>query len=739
MATNFLIGRGELLTHQVPPPRRKPSERSVYTLNEARQSLVPQFTQAMEVFDRTPAAALPKDIAVGKVLINPSFIARSYFPSSLLKEAGLEAVGSRTVHVTPKRWARQGMPEKVPTTELFVAGRRKSFRSLPELARSLGDDEQAALDLTHIEAFSATDPEEKVKAVVRGHKDAVYEVGVHLLSDDVDSEEVQSAFAKFAEQAGVELMDKLGFIVGNLWFLPVRGSRDGIHQLSEFSLVRVIRPMPALRSMRPMPAPSGSVKITCSLPTAQPLSSQPRVAILDGGLPDHHPIGPWMRNYELMDPDANDHADGPEHGLAVTSAFLFGPIEPNGSAGRPYSYVDHLRVVDEGINQEHPAQLYRTLGLIDEVLLSRQYEFINLSLGPDEIVDDGDPHGWTSLIDERLSNGRTFVTVAVGNNGNEDAELQLNRVQVPGDCVNVVAVGATDSTKEDWERAPYSAVGPGRSPGFVKPDLMAFGGSAGEYFHALTPGRRPSLSPQLGTSFAAPNLLRSAVGIRAILGNDLSVLAIKALLVHSATQNDLPQAEVGWGCVADKLASVITCGDGVARVVYQGELRPGKYLRAPLPVPKEGLTGKVKVKATFCYSTPTDPHHSGAYTRSGLEVVFRPNDGRRKDGKANAEPRSFLNLQKFASEQERRSDSGKWETVLHAEQSMLGKSLRDPVFDIHYIARQDAGPTSRARPIAYALVVTLEAPKHADLFSTILAEYTSLVSIQPEIALPITV
>lgn len=738
MATNFLIGRGELLTQQVPPPKRKPSDRSLYSLDEARQILVPQFRNAIEIFEVTPSAALPKDIAVAKIVINPSFIARAYFPSCFLKEAGLEAVGSRTVQIVPKRWARQGLPERVPTTELFVAGRLKNFRSLPDYVRSLGAEEQAAIDLTHIEEFAANDPAEKIKSLVRGSKKAVYEVGVHLVADESESDEIQGAFARFAENANVELMDKLGFIVGNLWFLPVRGDQVGMAQLSQFSLVRVVRPMPALRSMRPMPTPSGSVKIGCTLPAAQPLSSQPRVAILDGGLPDHHSIGPWLRNYELMDPTANDHGDGPDHGLAVTSAFLFGPIPPQGTASRPYSYVDHLRVVDEEIDQEHPAQLYRTLGLIDEVLLSRQYEFINLSLGPDETVDDGDPHGWTSLIDERLSNGRTFVTVAAGNNGNEDAELQLNRVQVPSDCVNVVAVGASNTLRTNWARAPYSAVGPGRSPGFIKPDLVTFGGSTEEYFHALTPGRQPSLSPQLGTSFAAPYLLRSAVGIRAILGNDLSVLAIKALMVHSASQNNNPQEEVGWGRVSNNLMDVITCGDGVARVVYQGELRPGKYLRASLPLPKNGLTGMVKLKATFCYSTPTDPHHSGAYTRSGLEVVFRPNDGRREDGKANADSKSFLTLQKYASEQERRSDAGKWETVLHAEKSLRATSLRDPVFDIHYIARQDAGPTNRAKPITYALVVTIEAPKHKDLFSTILADYSTLVAIQPEVSLPIT-
>jgi hypothetical protein len=77
---------------------------------------------------------------------------------------------------------------------------------------------------------------------------------------------------------------------------------------------------------------------------------------------------------------------------------------------------------------------------------------------------------------------------------------------------------------------------------------------------------------------------------------------------------------------------------------------------------------------------------------------------------------------------------------LHAETSrMRGATLKNPVFDIHYNARQDAGPTGRARPIAYALVVTIEAPKHTDLFSTILAEYKTLIAIEPEIALPLRV
>ena len=116
---------------------------------------------------------------------------------------------------------------------------------------------------------------------------------------------------------------------------------------------------------------------------------------------------------------------------------------------------------------------------------------------------------------------------------------------------------------------------------------MAFGGNpAAKYFHVLAPNVKPVLTPQLGTSFAAPYLLRSAVGVRAILGGDLTPLAIKALLVHAADPGEHDPVEVGWGKIPEDTLDIITCPDGVARVVYRA-LKPSKYLRASLPLPKD--------------------------------------------------------------------------------------------------------------------------------------------------------
>lgn len=108
----------------------------------------------------------------------------------------------------------------------------------------------------------------------------------------------------------------------------------------------------------------------------------------------------------------------------------------------------------------------------------------------------------------------------------------------------------------------------------IKPDLTAFGGDIDGYFHVIAEGSSPVITPQMGTSFSAPYALRSAVGIRSIMGQELSPLAIKALLVHAANTNGHHVTEVGWGKIPENLNDIITSPDGVARIVYQESLSP---------------------------------------------------------------------------------------------------------------------------------------------------------------------
>ncbi|WP_338125545.1 hypothetical protein [Pseudomonas proteolytica] len=77
-----------------------------------------------------------------------------------------------------------------------------------------------------------------------------------------------------------------------------------------------------------------------------------------------------------------------------------------------------------------------------------------------------------------------MATVAVGNDGDITG---ADRIQPPGDMVNALAVGSADTSGKKWKRASYSCIGPGRSPGYVKPDGVAFGGSDTETFKVFNP------------------------------------------------------------------------------------------------------------------------------------------------------------------------------------------------------------------------------------------------------------
>lgn len=512
--TNFLIGRGELLTHDIPGPRRRVDKAEVYTLAESKKRLVPQIENAIEEFDSLPRTACPNDYAVAKITMNPSYIARSYFPSAMLKNTGLESIGSKTVKIKPVSWKKKADVTEYPTTQIFIAGKRTSFHGLSTWIDHLQEEADEAIDFARVEQFEPFLPVERLVNV--GEENGSYfEVGVHLLVDD-GRDLIQQQFVKYATSLSFKVHAELAFTAGTLWFLPVEGDFSAIEKLAKFTFVRVIRPVPQLRGIRPIRR-AGGPAAQCNLPIEAPLSSDIRVAILDGGLPTEHPISPWLRSYRKLDDHAEDDPDGLEHGLAVSSAFLFGPINSKAEIPRPYAYVDNLRVLDNKTCKEDPLELYRTLGFIEEVLLSRQYQFLNLSLGPDLPIEDTEVHAWTSVIDDLLSDGETLMTVAVGNNGEMDQESGNARIQVPSDCVNAIAVGAADSTNDtEWKRASYSAIGPGRSPGVMKPDILAFGGETTEYFHVLSKGKKPVISPQRGTSFAAPYALRSAVGVRAI-------------------------------------------------------------------------------------------------------------------------------------------------------------------------------------------------------------------------------
>ena len=64
-----------------------------YTFAQARSRVLPMVRNTVRALDALPEAACPHDEAIGALTLNPEYIAKSYFPTDLLRAVGLRLVG----------------------------------------------------------------------------------------------------------------------------------------------------------------------------------------------------------------------------------------------------------------------------------------------------------------------------------------------------------------------------------------------------------------------------------------------------------------------------------------------------------------------------------------------------------------------------------------------------------------------------------------------------------------------
>lgn len=687
------------------------------------------------------------------VTLHPSYLAKSYYPSLFIDALGLRHVGSRAVHLVPEKiTGAQGKPgadlRPFPAPQLFLAGSRDLLDDFASSADGWAPSDSAVQD--QFRQIERIDPlgADRLKPIPDGEQrhEVPLEIVLHASAGNHD-EYVRQGFSDYVRSLGLDLDLARARHTGGLCFLPLRAPLDLLPQITEFTFLRAVRRMPRVVPLDPFLR--GVVPgFRVDLPTEEPVAPELRVAVMDGGLPADHPLGQWVTELEAPGVGA-PIAAYQRHGLAVTSAFLFGPLQPGTQPDRPYTNVDHWRVL--GVDTAHDDfELYSVLSRIEDILQSRRYDFVNISLGPDLAMEDDDVNSWTSTLDLLLAEGETVATVACGNNGERDTALGLNRVQPPSDGVNMIAVGAADRPDTSWERAPYSAVGPGRSPGYVKPDVVAFGGSPAAPFLVLIPGASPTGNGDMGTSFASPLAMRSGVAVRAQFKEELWAPTIKALLVHHASNpSNHSRNEIGWGMLSHHLGDLVLCQDGEAHIIYQRQMPLTGAVRMYLPVP-EGLPGNVDIDATFCFYSDIDPEDSLNYTRGGLEIQFRPDTLKtgkpyEKDGRliVPTTPPSdtfFGSADYYSTEVERRQDAQKWETVLRASKTKRASSLRFPAFDVSYIGREHGHLGGRASHVKFALVLTIRNRNTRDLYDRILTTYrTRLTPLQPRTRLPLRI
>ncbi|WP_188066452.1 S8 family peptidase [Brevibacillus brevis] len=739
---NFLLGNGTRLTEKVKINGGGGSKTPPYDFITARSQMTEWIKEATNHFSLLPAPACPFDQVTAVLTIHPRYISKSDYPKELINEIGLKAVGGRSRKIKPKSWGVEKHPEEALTDEIFVMGTRDNLNNLYRLLPSWTEEHAGSSQLTQIELFNAYLPAEKLKSLPEHNDEILMEVVLHGCSD----KDIIGIFEDYVlKYVGKPILERLTY-VKDLAFIPVYTSLRHTQALANFSYLRVARPMPKIRTTSPELEHSNSFSVT--IPEIKVIEPSFKAAIFDGGIPKDSPIMNWVN---LIEPEdiASPLPEHQEHGLSVTSAFLFGPINEK-ELLTPLCEVDHIRVLDEntGLSElECYDVLERITKVLDEKIQKEEpYQYVNISVGPDIPIDDNEITLWTAKLDKRFSKGKTLSTIAAGNNGKYDSMSGLNRIQPPSDAVNVLTVGACDSESEIfWQRAEYSSIGPGRCPGIIKPDGVIFGGSDQFPFMVVAPTKEISTIGKQGTSLAAPYALRTAVAVNAQLGSDFNLLTTRALMIHRAEQDNNSKIEVGWGRFESDYSRLITCDDDEVLVVYKGELPVKEHLRAQIPLPDGELFGDIYITATLVISPEVEPDFPNLYTRGGLEVVFRPDIGvykTYKDGKESTTPssKSFFNPSNIygKSEYELRDEDYKWEPCIKATRKIASTALNNPCFDIYYHNRITGETDKSPKPIDYALVVSVKAPEMRDFYARVIRAYQNiLVPVQPKIKIQI--
>jgi len=729
----FLIGSGEKLTEQaryITGP--KPAKQPPYTIGEASKRLGPKVRRTARSVNALSSEAKPNGEAMALVTLHPEFLAKTAFPGALFAGVGLRAVGSRVRRISPEKWTpkHKKSPDEAETIELYMAGTPESFERWSQSLDLETEIFHGAEELARIEdvrPLESLDNTTRIRLPDEPGQVVLLEAAIHVPDHDVRT--VISAFKNYAAMVGAKVFSEVGIVVPGLAFAPVQVAREHVAKLAEFSFLRSLRPAAKLRTM-PAPKTTRSMGAPFTLPDLSPLNPSIRVAVLDGGMPDDHNL-PFVTHH-ITPGLTQPHRVYTDHGLAVTGALMWGSLHDGYS--RPYASIDHFRVLDAEDYHLRDIHAYRVLKRVKDVIETSSHDIFNLSLGPDVSLEDDDVHAWTSTLDALAADGSRLIIAAAGNNGTHPAPLC--RIQVPGDGVNCLCVGAADHPGDGWRRAEYSAKGPGRRPGVTKPDVVAFGGGDNVLFRVVRRrGSGHTLEDETGTSFSAPLVTRAATALRSLFSSNLRPLTLKCLLIHSADPAGHSASDVGWGRIAQE-SELPVCPPNTARVIYQGELPPKQVLRAKIPIPK-GLTGRIEVTATICYATEVRASDPLNYTNSGVEIAYRPNSKKHALNKETGKPStyaqtsSFFKQSEYATEEEKRARDRKWETVLHATKTVATEKLHEPVFDLHFIPRIGAMDNASAEKIRYAMVISVRAPKHADIYDRVLAEFPQLQALAP--------
>ncbi|MCK5832764.1 S8 family serine peptidase [bacterium] len=266
--------------------------------------------------------------------------------------------------------------------------------------------------------------------------------------------------------------------------------------------------------------------------------------------------------YDFIDDDSivsfepGDPSPSESHGTMTWS--VIGGYYPGDLIGTAYG-VSVLLARTEHYTMESPVEEDYWIAA-GEWADSAGADVISVSLGysdwytPDSMTGDIAP---ISIVADILAEHGICCVICSGNHGSAGA----TSVTVPGDADSVITVGAVDMY---GNRLSFSGQGP-TADGRIKPELSALGiGVKAASSSGISDFRTSS-----GTSASTP-LVAGLTALMLEARPELAPMDIRTALISTASNNETPNNEIGWGIPDIMAALSYPVGGEAAIPIYTG-------------------------------------------------------------------------------------------------------------------------------------------------------------------------
>ena len=620
-----ILGKGEILSEPIRVPTGGGKKTPIRTFEEARERLLPQLESLLEGIDHITDLILP-DKVFFRVSLDFQYLAKSYFPSTLVEMCGWEMVGSRPWYQT-YRDKNEFDEAKLARMLFFSADPIRIESTYLRLKKVTDLKTKEVENFVKIDNVGFHEPKDKLIGFKREFREGVVELIFHPMRVR-DWNKCKTKLKRIVSQRKdfTFLWDWKRGEESDPIFLPAVLNHSEVRQLGQFNPLRAARPMPPVSIPRIRKDNIKSLLKPSMGPSLRTI--YPEIGIVDGGVDDVIPhLRGWVSNIDKT-PQPPDNFFL-EHGTAVCGAALYGPCDPLREPNQPKFKVKSFRVFPVPRNLGWDLDLYHVLDWLEDIVQDATNSDIRvyvLSFGPDMPVEDDEVDRFTATLDRLSYEYDVLFFVAAGNAGH--LQYPFSRIQPPSDLVNGVGVGAFTYIDGRLSPAPYCCLGPGRPGSQVKPDICGFGGSDEHPFYVLLAGTDGEVVAEQGTSYATP-YVASVAGNLLYRSSEPSVVTpqtSKALIIHHTDAfHGFDKARYGWGPISRSPEELMECARNEVKVLYNGFIDLTRWARLRLPFP-DGLQydGRVHFEWTFVYACDVGMETPDDYTLAGIEVIFRP-------------------------------------------------------------------------------------------------------------------